>query len=295
MVDDDEMAAPTLLKYDDGPTTGLARARRNCIDAHMHLLRLIYHKPLALPKASFMDVKGPLESIMTLADMYGCSTLATTHVENYLSNFKHSTDVFTECYKDMAGMLAFSVKVRSAWLFRETMMYAINDTRLPHQISENPEIYILIEAKRDELMSKIASVNQQIMIHVGYPKGEDTMAYILARAYFRDWFTHKLRKQGVGLSTGYAKVYRRIHRRKVPSVKKFQIFIEKTGQPESVSLPAFCGAVLECFTQAAHYVYRLVICSTVRYSVLAQGSVAVIAPFTCTEIHDDELPWEDWA
>ena len=229
---------------------------------------------------------------MTLADMYGCSSLVATHLENYLSSYKHNVDVLTECYKNMPGMLDFSTKLRSAWLFRETMLYAVNDSRRPEQICENVDIIVLIEKKRSELLSKISSVDQQILFHVGYPKGEETLVHILARAYFRDWFTHKLKKQGLSLRPGYAKVYRRIHRRKVPSVKKFQNFLERAGRPESVSVPAFCSAVLDCFSQAVTYVHRLVSCSTMRYIILGKNNGALHAPLTCIDIHEDELPWK---
>ena len=282
---------PTLIEYDNLPTTALAKARRNCIDAHIHLLGLIYHKPMALPKASFIDIKGPLESIMTVADMYGCSSVAATHLESYLSSFKHNLGVSKECYRNVPGMLEFSTKLRSAWLFQETMIYAVNDSRSSGEISGNPNVSFLIEMKRTELMSGIASVDQQILSHVGYSQGEENMIHILARAYFRDWFIHKLKKRGLNLRPGYAKVYRRIQRRKVPTIKKFQIFLKKAARPESVSLPAFCGAVLDCFSQALPYLAGLVSSSTVKYDILGENTGGLNAPLTCIDIREDEMPW----
>jgi hypothetical protein len=294
--DSDAVGPPSLVEYDDDAATTLAKARRNCIDAHIHLFGLIYHKPLALTRVNFTNVKGPLESIMTLADMYGCSSLAVTHMENHLSNFKTNIDVLIECYRNIPGMLDFSTKLRSAWMFRETMIHAVSDLRSPNEISETVDVSWLIEMKRSDLLQKMAKVDQQLLLLVGYPKGEDTLVHVLARAYFRDWFTHKLRKQGSSLRPGYAKVYRRISRRKVPSIKKFQTFLEKAGRPENVSLQAFCGAVLDCFSQALPFVQCLVSCSsTMRHAILARGSGILSAPLTCVDIREDELPWKERA
>lgn len=292
--DSDGVGPPSLIGYDDTPMTALAEARRKCIDAHIHLFGLVYHKPLALPKANFNEAKGPLESIMTVADMYGCSSLAATHMENHLSNFKANVDVLTQCYMNISEMLDFSTKLRSAWLFKETMVHAVNDPRSPNDISENSDVSIIIVLKRTDLLQKMADVDQQLLFHVGYPKGgEENLVHILARAYFRDWLTRKLKKQGLSLRPGYAKVYRRIYRRKVPSIKKFQAYLEKAGRPENVSLPAFCGAVLDCFAQALPLVHRLVSCSsTVRQAILARSCGMLNVPLTCTDVPEDEMPWK---
>ena len=272
----------------------MARARRPIIDAHKHLFGLLYHVPLPISNSDFVEAKQRLETLMTVADMYGCLTIAEFQVNNHLLHFKCNEYLLKLCCKNTQVMLQFATKVRSAWIFKETLVHAINNLEMYQGVkwADHGYIYLLVAKKRRQLLAMMKDVNHATLLHAGHPGPNETPAQILARAYFRDWFVRKITKyESSPLQWGYAKVYRRIHLGKLPQAKKVEAFLSRTGNIFSAPFADFSRAVSGCFTSAASRLSGLMVNTHGVSELVYPDTDRFKRPLTCVEITDLELPW----
>ncbi len=278
----------------------MSKGRQTVIDAHKQLFALLYHLPLSISNTDFLEARTPLEALVTVADMYGCFAIAEHQVNNHLLHFRANRGLYDECWKNIQQMLDFAVKVRSAWIYKQVMVHILNSPDPSKLLGSDLGLFkgiFLVKSKREALIGEIKTVNQDILLRTGYKQGEgadETPTVMLARAYFRDWFSQKVSKhQCPPLQRGYAKVYRLIRAEMTPPEFKVEKWLKQAGQSEKIKIDDFMHELQECFTSAGELIKPLMANPNEVNENYGPDADSFEAPLVCIPFSDYELPWRE--
>lgn len=236
----------------------VATARQAVIYAHEQLFRLLYHAPSTISTQAFTIARRPIEDLYAIADMYGCTALVATHMGKHLQCFKNDIDLLRSCIDDIPSILDFSMKTRSAWIFRKAMVRLIGCPQkldpATREACDKLGLKDLIEAKEAEFRLLLQHTEHQLFTTFGYGplnEAENRPVAGLVRDFFREWFASKIRKgQGSGMRPGYAKVYRRLESVDIPARLKTEAFMKQHISCR-VSTLTFEQALKEAFKNTA--------------------------------------------
>ncbi len=286
------------------------------LEAYRQFFRLLYHFALVIPKlyVSAIEVGFPfLEKIVQVADFHGCSHVARTHVERILTQRCYEETIAKVWRNQGRDLLYIAIKTRSMWLFREIVCRMIGDplesgVAILNEFADAGIEELMLE-KRNQLLEQINRVDH-CLFTMDYSNSRATSKPLhetYATAVFREWVATQLREFGRSEFRGHYHKYRSLKDEKDRTLANrgrhapsgtweiYQKFLSDFGNPK-VDQKMFTF-FFETLLRKAEDIYAPILKDVVKAppkpSTLPSNEVVHYGGLLCTDITDDDYPWDD--
>ena len=265
------------------------------VEAHRHLLMILYHMPFDISVEDFDTIRAPLKNLALTADMYGSYPLVGPHIDRQLLPFKSSETALKTCIDFPSELIEFAVLVRSDWIFKHTFVHLLSRPSVwndHHTALDSMGLGSLFSRKAEAFLDDV----KELALH------------FLTFPYESTNWPMKLAEYS--LRSISAELYRTINERNCTTFRWIQIvrFLATSNdlRLKTTELPnlvegkhtqreiSLIEKSIKCHILASKCCTTLFLANPTNVDTMCQpGAGTNIAPLVCFEITDDDLPWKN--